>query len=114
MRPGRAKKLTPCMEFHVVSVICLEAHSDSHSGWVPWWQVSNFNEGIEQLTPWMEYHGRKSVIQMKAKGCTASATHSLDRVSWPQVSYSNGGQEQLTFWMRIHGSMSVTQMEARS
>jgi len=165
--PGGTQQLTDWMEFHgCISAIQMEPRGHTathildkmswlhvsnwngvqktHSNWLPVWSFMAASQqlkwspgGTQQLTPWMEFHGWMSAIQME--GRRHIATHSLDGVSWLHVSKSSGAQEahsnslpgwsfmaasqqikwspgdteQLTYWMEFHSCMSATQMQGR-
>src|SRR6267378_2108492 len=92
-------------------------HSNSLARWEFMAGCQPFNSrsgGAQQLTCWMQIHGKMSAIQFKVRRCTA--THSLDGNAWwgcqPFKSRS-GGTWQLTSWMGIYGKMSAIQIEVR-
>jgi len=71
-----------------------EGDSNSPTGWNFMTGCQQFRwspGGTQQLTPWMEFHGWMSAIQMEPWRHTA--THNLDGISWLHVNNSNRAQE---------------------
>jgi len=103
-RPGEAKQLTPCMGFCVTCQWLawrLTATYTLDGIW--WWQVSNFNEGIQQLTPWMGFDDGKSAISMK--------TYSNSLPGWDLMMASQQFRWRHTATHSLDGRKSVNQMK---